>query len=71
MRLSASKKQEIITLVEHSELGVNRTLLQLGINKSTFYNWYKAYLDKGIIGLEVKNNNRQRWNTIPQEEKNL
>ena len=71
MRLSASEKQEIITLVERSELGVNRTLLQLGINKSTFYKWYKAYLDKGIIGLEPTSNNRQQWNTIPQEEKNL
>jgi len=71
MRLTVSEKQEIIMLVERSELGVNRTLLQLGINKSTFYKWYKAYLDKGIIGLEPKYGNRQRWNTIPQEERNL
>jgi transposase InsO family protein/transposase-like protein len=71
MRLSASEKQEIITLVERSELGVNRTLLQLGINKSTFYKWYKAYLDKGIIGLQPKVVTQQRWNSIPQQEKNL
>lgn len=71
MRLTAAEKQEIIKLVEHSELGVNRTLLQLGINKSTFYNWYKAYLDKGFSGLEPKHSTRQRWNTIPQGEKNL
>jgi putative transposase len=71
MRLTVSEKQEIIKLVEQSEIGVNRTLLQLGINKSTFYKWYKAYLDKGIIGLEPKYIHRQRWNTIPQEEKNL
>ena len=68
MRLTVSEKQEIIMLVERSELGVNRTLLQLGINKSTFYKWYNAYLDKGIIGLEPKYGNRQRWNTIPQAE---
>lgn len=71
MRLTASEKQEIIMLVERSQIGVNKTLLQLGINKSTFYKWYKAYLDKGIIGLEPKCITRQRWNTIPQKEKNL
>lgn len=71
MRLTAAEKQEIIKLVEHSELGVNRTLLQLGINKSTFYKWYKAYLDKGSGGLEPKHSTRQRWNTIPQKERNL
>jgi transposase InsO family protein len=71
MRLSVSEKEEIIKLVERSELGVNRTLLQLGINKSTFYKWYKAYLDKGTSGLESKRSSRQRWNSIPQTEKNL
>jgi transposase InsO family protein len=71
MRLTASEKQEIIWLVERSELGVNRTLAQLGINKSTFYNWYKAYLDNGTGGLESKRSPRQRWNAIPQAEKNL
>ena len=71
MRLTAAEKQEIIMLVERSEIGVNRTLLQLGINKSTFYKWYKIYLDKGSIGLEPKSSTRQRWNTIPQAEKNL
>ena len=71
MRLTASEKQEIIWLVERSDLGVNRTLAQIGINKSTFYNWYKAYLDNGSGGLEPKHSTRQRWNAIPQEEKNL
>ena len=71
MRLTASEKQEIICLVERSELGVTRTLDQLGINKSTFYNWYKAYLDNGSGGLESKGSTRQRWNAIPQAEKNL
>jgi transposase InsO family protein len=71
MRLTAAEKYEIIKLVERSELGVNRTLAQLGINKSTFYNWYKAYSDRGSIGLESKRSSRQRWNTIPQAEKNL
>lgn len=47
MRLSAAEKREIIHLVEHSELGVNRTLRELGIHKSTFYKWYQAYLKNG------------------------
>ena len=71
MRLAVDEKEEIIKLVERSEIGVNRTLLQLGINKSTFYKWYKAYLDKGAGGLEPKRSTRQRWNAIPQAEKNL
>ena len=44
MRYSAAEKQEIIYLVDRSELGVNKTLQQLGIPKSTFYKWYRAYL---------------------------
>jgi len=35
MRLSVQEKQEIINLVNRSDLGVNRTLKQLGVNKST------------------------------------
>ena len=52
MKLTAQEKQEVIKLVEGSELGVHQTLLRLGIAKSTFYKWYKAYLDKGMLGLE-------------------
>ena len=72
MRLSASEKEEIILLVERSELGVNRTLKQLGIPKTTFYKWYNVYTEKGLVGLENKNpGSRRQWNSIPQEEKNL
>lgn len=59
-------------MVERSDLGVNRTLRQLGIPKSTFYKWYKSYMDNGILGLECRSpGSRRQWNTIPQEEKNL
>ena len=72
MRFSAAEKQEIIQLVDNSDLGVNRTLRELGIHKSTFYKWYRAYTDKGIDGLQpAQRGNRQQWNTIPQEQKNL
>lgn len=72
MRLEAAEKEEIIRLVDNSDLGVNRTLRELGINKSTFYKWYQAYTDKGIDGLKPPGRRtRQQWNTIPQEQKNL
>ena len=72
MRFTVSEKQEIIHMVVRSELGVNRTLKQIGVNKSTFYNWYHAYSKYGIEGLmpNKRCSNRQ-WNSIPQEQKNL
>lgn len=72
MRLSPSEKTEIIQLVERSDLSMNRTLKQLGINKSTFYNWYHLYQQSGVDGLyPLRSSSRQRWNSIPQEQKNL
>lgn len=72
MRLSPSEKAEIIQLVERSDLSMNRTLKQLGINKSTFYNWYHLYQQSGVDGLyPLRSSSRQRWNSIPQEQKNL
>lgn len=72
MRLTAEEKQEIIFMVDRSELGVNKTLHQLGIHKSTFYKWYRLYQQNGLSGLSPKKaGTRQRWNTIPQQEKNL
>jgi transposase len=71
MRLSVQEKQEIIQLVDHSDLGVNRTLRQLGVNKSTFYKWYNVYLKKGQEGLHPRRSTRQQWNTIPEEQRQL
>ena len=72
MRLTASEKEEIILDVVRSELGVNRTLKMLGLNKSTFYQWYKAYSDHGIDGLvPSRRASSRQWNAIPQEQKNL
>ena len=53
MRLSQDEKFEIINLVENSDLSANRTLMELGIHKRTYYNWYKRYLDEGIDGLAL------------------
>jgi transposase len=72
MRFTVSEKQELIDLVVRSDLGVNRTLREIGLNKSTFYKWYKAYSDFGVEGLEPSNrSSRRQWNSIPQEQKNL
>ena len=71
MRISPSEKQEIIRLVERSELGVNRTLKELGIHKSTFYKWYRIYVEKGIDGLLPQKRTRRQWNSIPEPQKQL
>lgn len=71
MRRSASEKLEIIKIVEGSELGVKRTLEELAINRSTFYEWYRNYLDLGIDGLQPKVPVRKTfWNKIPETERN-
>ena len=71
MRRSASEKLEIIRIVEGSELGVKRTLEELGINRSTFYQWYRNYLEIGFEGLKPKVPNRKSfWNKIPDRERN-
>ena len=72
MRLTVSEKQEIIHMVTRSEIGVNRTLREIGIHKSTFYNWYHAYSKNGVEGLiPTKRASNRQWNSIPQEQKNL
>ncbi len=71
MRRSASEKLEIIRIVEDSELGVKRTLEELGINRSTFYEWYRNYLKGGFEGLKPKVPERKSfWNKIPNKERN-
>jgi transposase len=52
--MKQAEKMEIITLVEQSELSVKATLKELGIHRSTFYEWYKRYLEKGYDGLAWK-----------------
>ncbi|MGB1104699.1 MAG: helix-turn-helix domain-containing protein, partial [Crocinitomicaceae bacterium] len=57
MHYSQSEKYEIIRIVEQSDLGVIRTLRELKVNKTTFYNWYNAYLKNGYEGLARKSAN--------------
>ena len=68
MRYPASKKLEIICLVEQSQLPVKKTLGQLGIRKTTFYRWYERYQVFGQVGLEDRRPHPSRvWNRIPDD----
>ncbi len=70
MRRSASEKMEIIKIVSESEIGPTRTLEELGISRSTFYDWYDKYLKNGFDGLLPKTPSRRSfWNKIPEEER--
>ncbi len=70
MRYSASEKYEIIRLVEESSLPVRKTLRQLDIHKSTFYNWLHRYQEHGVDGLEDRKlTPTLAWNQIPQDRR--
>ena len=43
MRLTGAEKREVIRLVEGSDLSVRQTLQELGVNRATFYAWYRRY----------------------------
>lgn len=71
MRRSAGEKMEIIRIVEGSELGVKRTLEELGVVRSTFYEWYRRYLEEGFEGLKPKSaQHKSFWNKIPYKHRN-
>ncbi len=66
MRVSASEKLELIRLVEGSSLSIRRTLTEIGHSRSTFYAWYKRYLEGGPGALEDRKPRcRSVWNRIP------
>jgi transposase InsO family protein len=70
MRYSQSEKMEVIRIVETSDLGVKRTLEELDINRSTFYEWYRRYQDEGYEGLAARKPAERRfWNAIPARER--
>ena len=68
IRRGEAEKREIIHLVEHSALSVKKTLDELQVPRSTFYRWYKQYLEEGEAGLvDHRPNPHQIWNRIPKE----
>jgi putative transposase len=70
MRYTKAEKLEIIRLVEGSDLPVKKTLEQLQISRSSFYRWYRAYVDHGANGLASRSSSRRQfWNRIPDSER--
>ena len=70
MRHSQVEKMEIIRRVEESELSVRQTLLELDVNRSSFYAWYGRYREEGYDGLAMRKPFARRfWNRIPEEER--
>lgn len=69
MRYTAAEKLELIRLVEDSELGVKRTLAELGVPRANFYRWYRAYAEAGMAGLERRPGDHTFWNRIPAPER--
>ena len=66
IRRSAEEKREIIHIVEHSQLSVTQTLKELDVPRSSFYRWYRDYLEEGEEGLiDKRPQPRQFWNRIP------
>ncbi len=70
MKYSQWEKYEIIRLVEGSSLSVRRTLEQIGVSRSSFYEWYRRYLQHGVDGLADRSRCPERfWNRIPDSER--
>jgi transposase InsO family protein len=70
MRYSQPEKMEIIRTVEDSDLSVRKTLEELDISRSTFYDWYRRYRESGYDGLaNRKSSPRRFWNRIPDQVK--
>ena len=67
MRYAQAEKMEIIRLVEGSALSVKRTVKELGVNRSTFYAWYRKFHEDGYDGLvDRKPHPNKVWNKIPE-----
>ena len=70
MRYGQSEKMQIIRLVEESPVSVKQTLLELNINRSTFYKWYRRYEQGGFEALANRYRRpKQFWNALPPWEK--
>lgn len=70
MRYTPSEKMQIIRLVEDSPVSIKQTLLELKVNRSTFYNWYRRYQDGGFEALVNRYRRpRQFRNQVPPWER--
>jgi putative transposase len=72
MSYNQAEKMEVIKMVEESPLGAKHTLRELGVSRSTFYDWYKRYQAHGFAGLEShKRVPKTIWNQIPETEREM
>jgi putative transposase len=70
MRYKQAEKMEVIRLVEGSGVSARRTLRELDLSRSTFYDWYRRYRDGGYEGLADRPPRPRRfWNYIPETVK--
>ncbi len=66
MRYTPAEKLETIRLVEGSQASVRRTLAELDLSRSTFYDWYRRFRARGYDGLADRPSRPHRfWNRIP------
>jgi putative transposase len=70
MKYRQSEKMELIRMVEESSLSVHKTLQEIDVSRSSFYEWYRRYREGGYDGLASRHRNRRQvWNKIPEWEK--
>jgi putative transposase len=70
MKYSQSEKMEMIRMVEESNLSARKTLEEMDVPRSSFYDWYRRYLEQGYDGLRTRSKRGlQIWNAIPEWEK--
>ena len=70
MRYTQSEKMQILRLVEESPVSIKQTLLELNINRSTFYKWYRRYQEGGFEALANRYRPpKQFWNAVQPLEK--
>ena len=57
-------------MVESFNLSVKKTLEEMDVPRSSFYSWYKRYLESGYEGLASGDKRRRQfWDAIPEWEK--
>ena len=57
-------------MVEGSDLSAKRTLNELDVPRSTFYDWYCRYESEGFDGLADRSSGPNKfWNRIPDSER--
>jgi transposase-like protein len=71
MKYSAEEKIRIVIEGLRGESSIAQLCRKEGISRSTFYEWYRNYVENGFYGLKPKVANRKSfWNKIPDKRRN-